>query len=141
MHATTSNRLCLIGAPSSAGAYSPGQERAPRALRDAGLPRRLREFGLDVHDLGDTQSFRWKVDRDNPRAMNAAAAARTARETARLVRQALEQEAVAVVLGGDCTVELGTVAGALHGGGEVGLLYVDLDTDLNTPRSTTDGAL
>lgn len=31
--------------------------------------------------------------------------------------------------------------GALAGGGRVGLVYVDLDTDLNTPESTADGAL
>jgi arginase len=46
-----------------------------------------------------------------------------------------------LVLGGDCTVELGTVAGALTRTRNVGLIYVDLDVDLNTPESTTDGAL
>src|SRR5688572_28300729 len=46
-----------------------------------------------------------------------------------------------LVLGGDCTVELGTVAGALRGTQSVGVVYIDLDTDLNTPESTSDGAL
>jgi arginase len=46
-----------------------------------------------------------------------------------------------LVLGGDCTVELGTVAGALVATPSVGLVYIDLDTDLNTPASTSDGAL
>jgi len=45
------------------------------------------------------------------------------------------------VLGGDCTIEIGTVAGTLLRTGSVGLVYVDLDTDLNTPESTDDGAL
>jgi arginase len=45
----------------------------------------------------------------------------------------------AIVLGGDCTVELGTVAGALQGTSSVGLVYIDLDADLNTPER--DGAL
>jgi arginase len=134
-------RLSLIGAPSSAGAYAPGQENAPAALRDAGLPERLRDFGIDVHDLGDTAEFRWRVDRNNPRAMNADAVARTARSTATLVEKALDAGGVALVLGGDCTVELGTVAGALQSTEDVGLLYIDLDTDLNTPQSTADGAL
>ena len=43
--------------------------------------------------------------------------------------------------GGDCTVELGTVAGALLGTQSVGIVYIDLNTDLNTPESTKDGAL
>ena len=29
--------LCLVGAPSSAGAYAPGQEKAPAAFRRHGL--------------------------------------------------------------------------------------------------------
>lgn len=136
-----SPRLSVIGAPSSAGAYAPGQECAPAALREAGFPDRLRGFGIDVHDLGDTESFRWQVDRNNPRAMNGMAVARAARSTAKLVEKALGYGGAALVLGGDCTIELGTVAGALRSTDDVGLVYIDLDTDLNTPVSTTDGAL
>lgn len=73
--------------------------------------------------------------------MNAAAVARTARSTANLVEQALGDGSAVLVLGGDCTVELGTVAGTLRSTDDVGLVYIDLDTDLNTPLSTTDGAL
>jgi len=45
-----------------------------------------------------------------------------------------------LVLGGDCTIELGTVAGAIRDGARVGLAYVDLDSDLNVP-GTGEGAL
>jgi arginase len=140
-HSQSRPRLSVIGAPSSAGAYAPGQERAPTALRAAGLLEHLRDFGIDVHDLGDTESFRWQADRNNPRAMNSSAVARAARSTANLVERALADRGAALVLGGDCTVELGTVAGALRSTDNVGLIYIDLDTDLNTPVSTTDGAL
>jgi arginase len=134
-------RIYVIGAPSSAGAYAPGQERAPAALRAAGLLERLRDYGIDVYDLGDTEGFRWQADRSNPRAMNPQAVARTARGTANLVASALGNGGTALVLGGDCTIELGTVAGALRSTDDIGLIYIDLDTDLNTPVSTTDGAL
>jgi arginase len=134
-------RLCIIGAPSSAGAYAPGQERAAAALREAGLLERLHALGVDAHDLGDTEGFRWQADKTNPRAMNAPAVIRTARSTAALVERAVNGGSAVLVLGGDCTVELGTVAGALRSNIDVGLVYIDLDTDLNTPRSTTDGAL
>src|SRR5687768_16693560 len=133
--------LRVIGVPSSAGAYAPGQERAPAALRAAGLLDRLRASGIDVQDLGDTAGFRWQVDRSHPRAMNASAVARAARGTSVLVEKALRDGGAALVLGGDCTVELGTVAGARRANHGVGLVYIDLDTDLNTPASTTDGAL
>jgi arginase len=134
-------RLTVIGAPSSAGAYAPGQEQAPAALREAGLLEHLQRRGIPVRDLGDTPIVRWSTDRARPRAMNAAAVANTARALAELVAEAFAAGEPVLVLGGDCTIELGTVAGALKVTDSVGLLYVDLDTDLNTPESTTDGAL
>jgi arginase len=50
-------RLALIGAPSSAGAYAPGQERAPAALREVGLPKLLEAEGIDVQDRADVSGF------------------------------------------------------------------------------------
>jgi arginase len=133
--------LTVIGAPSSAGAYAPGQERAPFALRGAGLLESLRARGVAVRDAGDTPPFRWRIDEGNRRAMNAAAVAQTARASAPLVADALARGGPVLILGGDCTVELGTVSGALRATENIGLVYIDLDTDLNTPQSTTDGAL
>jgi arginase len=133
--------LEVIGAPSSAAAYSPGQERAPEAIRAAGLLRGLRDRGITVNDRGDVPGFRWSVDRANPRAMNAEVAAGVARAVADLVADSLRAGAAVLVLGGDCTIELGTVAGAIVDTASVGLIYVDLDTDLNTPLSVDDGAL
>jgi arginase len=137
----TTRPLAIIGAPSSAGAYAPGQEKAPAALRAAGLLARLRDRGIAVEDRGDVDGFRWQADRANPRAMNAGVAAAVAGATAQRVSAALSDGLPALVLGGDCTVELGTVAGARTGNDTVGLLYIDLDVDLNTPETTKDGAL
>ena len=47
---------------------------------------------------------------------------------------------MALVLGGDCTVGLGAVR-ALAATPGYGLLYLDMHSDMNTPESTTDGAL
>lgn len=134
-------RLVIVGAPSSAGAYAPGQEKAPNALRAAGLLELLSARGIPVDDRGDVPGFRWRADRANVRAMNADVALRVAQATAERVASALAADEAVLVLGGDCTVELGTVAGALRGRQSVGLVYIDLDTDLNTPASTQDGAL
>ena len=45
------------------------------------------------------------------------------------------------MLGGDCTVGVGTVAGAVAAGADPRLVYLDLHPDLNTPGSVPDGAL
>ncbi len=134
-------RICLLGAPSSAGAYAPGQERAPAALRAAGLVAALGEAGFEVEDLGDVAGFRWRLDREHPRAMNAPFVRRAAEQVAAALRPAMAAaETRALVIGGDCTVEIGTVAAAAATGPDFGLIYVDMDADLNTPESTSDGA-
>src|SRR3954449_10069388 len=60
----------LIGVPTSAGAFAPGQEHAPAALRAAGLVPVLRREGVVVHDHGDRLRWRWRPDRANPHAQN-----------------------------------------------------------------------
>lgn len=46
-------KIALIGAPSSAAAFLPGSEKAPAALRAAGLVERLQGAGFEVIDYGD----------------------------------------------------------------------------------------
>jgi arginase len=133
--------LGVIGVPSSAGAYAPGQEKAPRALRDAGLLAGLKSAGLAVVDHGDAEIWRWRPDRGRPYAQNLDAVVACASETAERVRAVLAAGELALVLGGDCTVGLGTVAGHLPGEGRLGLVYLDIHGDLNTPDSVPDGAL
>ena len=130
----------VIGAPSSAGAYAPGQEQTPAALREIGLLRDLADRGVTVHDRGDTPPFRWAPDRDSPRAQNVAAVARTIEAVAGSVAAAIAAGERALVLGGDCTVGLGAVRALAATPGH-GLLYLDMHTDMNTPESTRDGAL
>jgi arginase len=132
--------LAVLGAPSSAGAYAPGQEKAPAAFRAHGLFDALARVGLSTLDCGDTPMFRWRPDPVRPKAMNLPAVAEAARAVADRVTDAFDKAARVLVLGGDCTVELGTVAGALRKHASVGLLYIDLDVDLNAP-DTSDGAL
>ena len=132
--------LSLIGAPSSAGAYAPGQEKAPAAFRRHGLRAALEQAGRRVQDRGNVPEFRWLPDLGRPKAMNLDAVQRTAAAVADRVADALAADEAVLVLGGDCTVELGTVAGALRGESSVGLIYIDFDTDLNTTEAS-DGAL
>ncbi len=132
--------LSVIGAPSSAGAFGPGQERAPSAFRAHGLIDALRARGLDVVDRGDGPRAEWRTDEANPQARNVGTVAAVASELAETVANAFADGHGILVLGGDCTVELGTVAGAIRDGARVGLAYVDLDSDLNIP-GTGEGAL
>jgi arginase len=132
--------LTVVGAPTSAGAYAPGQEDGPRALREHGLLERLAAGGTPVRDAGDVEAFRWRPDPERPRAANAAVVADRARQVAERVSAVPAGDRV-LVLGGDCTVGVGTVAGLVGRGTTPGLVYLDLHADLNVPSSTIDGAL
>jgi arginase len=136
-----SARLGVIGVPTSAGAFAPGQEQAPRALREAGLVELLRRPGVELRDHGDRELFRWRPDRENRRAQNLGKVVEVVQDTARRVRDAVAEDEVTLVLGGDCTVGIGTVAGHVAGDERVGLIYFDTHADLNVPDSVREGAL
>jgi arginase len=137
-------KLGLIGVPTSMGAFAPGQEKGPTALRDADLLGRLSRAGVEVSDLGDSRMRRWRPDKNNRRAQNLTEVVEVIRETAEKVREAHATGHLPLVVGGDCTIELGTVAGLMppEGTGEsLGLIYFDVHPDLNVPASVGEGAL
>ena len=134
-------KITVIGVPSSAGAFANGQEKAPIALRAAGLIDRLRDAGADVEDTGDSSVWRWRPDRARPRAQNLEAVVEGVTSTRTRVADAIRDGRIGLVLGGDCTVGIGTVAGVLDVHDSVGLIYFDLHADMNTPDSVVDGAM
>jgi arginase len=133
-------RLAVLGVPTSAGAHAPGQERAPAAFRQAGLVELLARRGFDVRDCGDLPLVRWSPDKANPRAQHADQVALIASDVAEAI-SAADQDETLVVLGGDCTIEVGVVSGFTRGSERVGVLYLDAGPDLNVPSSVRLGFL
>jgi arginase len=109
-------------------------------LRELGLVEALRAAGRDVVDAGDGPLQVWRPDRENPRAMNLPAVVESVQAVGQAVAKAIQADADVLVIGGNCTVALGVMS-ALTGKPLAGLLYLDRHFDLNTPHSTTDGAL
>ncbi|QIG42880.1 arginase family protein [Nocardioides anomalus] len=127
--------FAVLGVPTSAGAHHAGQDLAPAAFRAAGLVERL-----GAEDLGDVEGSVWVPDASDATARNLSAVAAVAGRVADAVERAARDDRVLVVLGGDCTLTLGVVAG-LRRSGSVALAYVDGDADLNTPETTSSGVL
>ena len=136
----TNGAITIIGAATSAGSHHAGQEHAPAALRAAGFAARLRAAGLDVADLGDVAHARFAPDDIAATARGLATVVRVAREIADVVAAAVA-EGLPVVLGGDCTITLGVVAGVQRHYPDAALVYVDGDADLATPEATSSGVL
>ena len=128
-----SRTIGLIGVPTSAGAHAPGQEKAPQYLRQAGLVERLEAASIRVVDHGDLPHVRFRPDKAHRRQQNVTAVFEVATRVAEQVNLALRKHETLLVLGGDCTIELGVLSGALHHVEDVGLLYFDANTDLAHP--------
>jgi arginase len=134
-------KIALLGAPSSAAALSAGHERAPAALREAGLILALEAAGFEVTDLGDAAPQLFQPDDEHPRARNLPAALAGLRDLRPRVEVAVKSGALPLVIGGDCMIVLATIAGARRYYRNVGLVYMDSDADLNEPASTQSGCV
>jgi arginase len=134
--------LTMIGVPSSAGSYAAGQDQAPRALRDAGLVEALTAAGIDVHDAGDLTAQVWAPDRDDRFAQNLGQVVASVQELADHIPRLIADDRRLLVLGGNCTIAVGLLAGLDAALSErCGLLYIDRHFDMNTPGTTIEGAL
>ncbi len=133
--------MTVIGAATSAGSHHAGQERAPAALRAAGFVARLADAGLDVTDLGDVVTSTFTPDAVTATARSLPEVVRVAGAVADAVATTLAGGRLPVVLGGDCTISLGVMAGVLRHYPQAGLLYVDGDADLATPENSSSGVL
>jgi arginase len=131
----------MIGVPTSAGAHHAGQELAPDAIRAAGLADRLHEAGLAVTDAGNLAPAVFAPDRGSPAARNLAAVTRVAADVADAVAKVIAADRLALVLGGDCTITIGAIAGLKHCHPDGGLIYVDGDADLGVPGDGGSGVL
>jgi arginase len=131
----------VIGVPTSAGAHHAGQELAPGAIRHAGLVSRLAAAGVSVSDAGDLSGARFAVDREHPGMRNLEAVVRVAREVADAVEEVARSGTRPIVLGGDCTITIGVVAGLRRVHPDVGLAYVDADADLGMSWPDDSGIL
>jgi len=136
------NNFKLIGAPSSAGAHAPGQEKAPSELRKAGLIQDLTQAGLNVEDCGDLPGYRYCSDPDSPKARNLDKVVKNAARVMEFVTSTVESGAKYIVIGGDCTNGVGAITGVMRNKSKrTGVIYLDMHGDLNTPETVDSGAL
>jgi arginase len=137
-------RVGVIGAPCGFGASVAGVDLGPAAMRVAGLRRRVESLGYTVRDLGDLRLECPTVPPapgERLRFLPEISAA--CEQLARDVKQILEGGELPVVLGGDHSVAIGSVAGVTSfyrgRGGTVGLIWFDAHADMNTPETTPSG--
>jgi len=134
-------KIALIGAPSSAAAFQPGSEKAPAALRAAGLVDRLKAAGFEVHDYGDCAQRLFADDDEHRRARNLPAIVAGLNDLKLHAETAIKSGALVLVLAGDCAQSIGLLTGARRYYKHLNLIWFDRDADLNTPATTPSGRI
>jgi arginase len=112
----------------------------PSALRYAGPDARLRALGYEITDSGDLPvPLPENEPPDNSRARHLSSIEHVCRDVYQKSLTCLDHGEVAVFLGGDHSISIGTVSAIDSRGGDVGVLWVDAHGDFNTPETSPSG--
>jgi arginase len=137
-------RVTLIGVPLDLGAGRRGVDMGPSAFRVAEVDSRIRELGYEVEDWGDLQvKIQETQGPGDPRLKYLKEILEVCESLRERVGEALATGGVPVVIGGDHSVAIGTIAGlARHyrkRREKVGLVWFDAHADANTAETSPSG--
>lgn len=134
-------KFSLIGVPMDLGQNRRGVDMGPSAIRYAGVIDRIERLKLDVIDLGDIS-----VSRPERNGKKTASKLRNLKEVAegneklaRTVDETVSSGRFPIVLGGDHSVAIGTLAGVAKHYKNLGVIWYDAHPDLNTEETSPSG--
>jgi len=138
------HRIKVLGVPLDLGAGHRGVDMGPNAIRVAGLYDGLRQLGYDVKDLGNVHVPNPESrEPGDPKARFLAEIAAACAETAEILERELDDDVRPVILGGDHSLAIGSVAGVASywrkKGQRIGLIWIDAHADMNTPETSPTG--
>jgi arginase len=142
---TTKKRsIDIIGVPVDLGAGRRGVDMGPSAIRVADLEARLEALGHKVLDLGDLDVMIPETQKVGEGKLKYKAPILAACDDLRkAVQSSLKKGRLPLVLGGDHSIAIGSVAGSTGyyatRGESLGLIWFDAHGDANTPESTPSG--
>ena len=134
----------IIGVPIDLGAGRRGVDMGPSAIRIADLEPRLESLGHKVLDSGDLDVMIPETQKVGAGKLRYKAPILAAcDELCRRVQASLEAGRLPMVLGGDHSIAIGSVAGSSNHfakqGENIGLIWFDAHGDANTPDTTPSG--
>ncbi|WP_136682700.1 arginase [Falsirhodobacter xinxiangensis] len=135
----------LIGAPIDSGQRRPGCLMGPAAYRVAGIAQMLTTLGHKATDRGDVVHAPLREVTHPNAALHCLPETIAWTEALSAAVQNAMAEGFPIVMGGDHSLALGSVAGAAAHAKAVGrplfLLWLDAHSDFHTPDTTTSGNL
>jgi arginase len=140
LQAVERRKVAVIGAALDLGAGRRGVDMGPSAIRYAGLARRIRELSREYVDRGNVETaVAEATDIGDEHARFLPQIKATSERIAELVARDTRKGFVPVVLGGDHSVALGTLAGLREVHGPGGTIWIDAHGDLNSPETSPSG--
>jgi arginase len=135
-------RVDIVGVPMDLGASRRGVDMGPSAVRYAKLHDALRRLGIaTIVDRGNLHvPIRESADSDDISAKFFNVITDVCTDLAQIVEEAVRAGGLPIVLGGDHSIAMGTLAGLTRARGEPpGLVWVDAHADINSPGSSSTG--
>jgi arginase len=137
-------KVRIIGAPLDLGAGHRGVDMGPSAFRVAGIHQAVRDLGFTVEDMGDIEAHVAETrNPGNPRLKYLSEIRATCVKLRNAVAKSMDEGAMPVVLGGDHSIAMGTVAGVSRHfrrrKERPGLVWLDAHADANTEHTSPTG--
>ncbi len=130
----------IIGVPMDLGQQRRGVDMGPSVIRYAGLHQQLRALGHTITDSGNIAvPLPETVPLDSENARHLHSIAGVCREIYAAAHDIDERGEIALFLGGDHSLSIGTVSAITTNEDRVGVLWVDAHGDFNTPEITPSG--
>ncbi|WLR42027.1 arginase [Bacillus carboniphilus] len=134
-------KISLIGVPMDLGQMRRGVDMGPSAIRYAGVVERLKNLDYDMEDLGDIEIDNSERETSSLKRglRNLDAVCQASEKLANQVDQVISNERFPLVLGGDHSIAIGTLAGVAKHYENLGVIWYDAHGDLNTADTTPTG--
>ncbi|MRX72153.1 arginase [Bacillus lacus] len=134
-------KISIIGVPMDFGQTRRGVDMGPSAIRYANAVERLESLHYEVEDLGDIDvGKRASVEEDaSEKLKNLKAAAAGNEKLALKVDETVKEGAFPLILGGDHSIAIGTLAGVAKHYENLGVIWYDAHGDLNTGETSPSG--
>lgn len=130
----------IIGVPIDLGADRRGVDMGPSAIRYAGLHERLEKLGWVVEDNGnidvpiaETREIQDKRLKYMPEIVD------VNQQLYQAVAQAINDGVIPLVIGGDHSLGIGSLAGCAASGKQFGVIWFDTHGDYNSLDTTSSG--
>jgi arginase len=133
-------RISVIGVPADLGASRRGTDMGPSAIRNARLHEALSALGHEVDDLGNLHvpvAESRAVEGEKTKYLPEIVA--FCQELADQVAASMRAGHLPLVLGGDHSLAIGSLAGVAHVRPQIGVIWCDAHGDFNTPATTPSG--